>query len=241
MKKRKAMRGLSDVQLLAFIESLPAGMALVDEGGQPVWANRLARQLLPLRATTSPSDDTGTALAVLIGQLIAALPPFRTEEHVRWTVTGGGVVEATLRRMWGSQVALWLTPSVEIAQAPAARAAADALTTWQLIVAERMLEESVVGLVAADSSGAIAWMNAHARRLLGGAAKRVGRDAQRDVARAARHVADGQLVAPIRMRFDLPARSVEAQFWNVAPGLAGVRFDEEEKDARAFWRDRLIA
>jgi hypothetical protein len=44
------------------------------------------------------------------------------------------------------------------------------------------------------------------------------------------------------MQVELPTRVVEALFWSVAPGLAGVSFDGEAEEARApSWRDRLIA
>jgi PAS domain-containing protein len=238
MKKPKDARGLSDQQLLALIESLPEGIALVDGNGRAKWANRRARELLALRATTSPADDVGTELGALVGRLVEAMPPFRSEERVRWSVTAGGSVDVALRRMWASQSALWLSPSAEVPHLEAGDAT-PAPTTLQLIVAERMLEDATVGLIVANGSGAIEWMNPQARRLLGSATKRVGRDAKRDVARAARHVANGKLVASVRARLELPMRAVEARFWNVAPGLAGVLFDGEAEEARSSFR--LIA
>jgi PAS domain-containing protein len=242
MKKSKVMRGLSDMELLSVIESLPEGMALIDAAGRPVWANRLARRLLTLRATTSPADDVGTQLDFLIARLSAAMPPFRSEECGRWTVKGGGVVDVTLRRVWGSQVALRMLASPDLLRAAQADRAATEPSSWQLIVAERMLEESVVGLVVANEAGGIDWMNPQAHRMLGGGARHVGRDAQRDVARAARHVASCRLLGPIRMNVELPTRTVEALFWNIGPGLAGVLFEDDVEEMRApFGRERLIA
>jgi PAS domain-containing protein len=238
--KRSSLRGLSDRQLSAVIESLPEGMALLDAAGGSVWANRLARRLLALRATTSPEDTIGTELGRLIGRFVEVMPPFRDEGHARWTVAGGDVVAVTLRRVWASQVAIRLSPPPEAAGA-AADDATVRPTALQLILAERLLEESSVGLVVANTDGRIYWMNPQAKRLLDGAAKRCGRNAQRDVARAARHVAAGR-IAPIRMRVELPTRVVEARFWNAAPGLAGVLFDDEDGEAASAFRgERLIA
>ena len=88
-------------------------------------------------------------------------------------------------------------------------------------------------IVVANAAGRVDWMNAQAHRLLDGATRRIGRDPQREVARAARHVATGRLRAPIRMHVDLQTRLVDAVFWNVAPGLAGVLFDVGVEDMRA--------
>ncbi len=242
MKKANAMRGLSDTQLGAIVGSLPEGMALFDGIGRTVWANRLARRLFALRTTTSPDDEGGTELRVLVGRLIGCMPPFRAEEYVRWTVAGGGAVEVALRRIWGGQVAARLSPSLLITRPEPVDDEDAPLSTLQLIVAERLLEEAVVGLAVANGDGRIQWMNRQAQRLLGGA-QRIGRDAQRDVARAARHVASGQLVAPIRMHLQLATRVVDAVFWSAAPDLAGVLFDgDEEEAARAPHRhEKLIA
>jgi len=183
MKKPKAMRGLSDVQLSAFVATLPEGMAVVDDGGAVVWANRFARQLLALRATTSADDPAGSTLGALVAQLVAVMPPFRSEEFARWSVTDGGVVEVSLRRLSASQVALRLTAPLDLARTPHADDSASTPTPWQLIVAERMLEEAAVGLVVANAKGHIDWMNPQADRLLGAASLRMGHDARRGVAR----------------------------------------------------------
>jgi PAS domain-containing protein len=233
MTKSNVMRGLSDTQLLAVVESMPEGMALTDAAGRMAWANRRARQLFSLRATTSPEDDVGTELGVLVARLVGVMPTFRNEEYARWAVIGGGVVEIVLRRIWASQVAVWLSPSAEIARAAHSDDAAKPPSTWQLIVVERLLDENVIGLVVADAGGRIDWMNPQAQRLLGGGKRHIGCDPQRNVARAARHVASGQLRAPIRMHVDLRTRVVDALFWNVAPGLAGVLFDDGVGEVRA--------
>ena len=233
MTKSNLMRGLSDTQLLAVVESVPEGMALTDSGGRMAWANRRARQLFWLRATTSPEDRVGTELGVLVARLIGAMPAFRNEQVARWTVIGGGSVEIGLRRMWASQVAVRLSPSAELADAAYGDVAAMTPSTWQLIVVERLLDENVVGLVVADATGRIDWMNPQAQRLLGGGKRRSGCDPLRNVARAARHVASGRLRAPIRMHVDLGTRGVDALFWNVAPGLAGVLFEDGAEDVRA--------
>jgi PAS domain-containing protein len=233
MKKANLMRGLSDMQLLAVVESMPEGMALTDADGHIAWANRWARQLMSLRATTSPQDDVGRALGVLVERLVGVMPPFRSEEYARWSAIGGGSVEVGLRRIWGSQVALRLSPSAEIARADHDDEAAPRPSAWQLIVIERLLEEAAMGIVVANAAGRVDWMNAQAHRLLECGTRRVGRDPQREVARAARHVANGRLRAPIRMHVDLQTRLVDAVFWNVAPGLAGVLFDVGVEEVRA--------
>jgi PAS domain-containing protein len=233
MKKSNVMRGLSDTQLVAVVESMPEGMALTDADGRMTWANRRARHLMSLRSTTSPQDDVGTELGVLIERLVALMPTFGNEQYARWTVTGGGVVEVVLRRIWAAQVAVRLSPSAQIARAAHGDDAAARPSTWQLIVVERLLEESAVGLVVANAAGRIDWMNPQAQRLLGGGKRRIGRDPEREVARAARHVASGRLRAPICMHVDLQTRVVDALFWNVAPGMAGVLFDESVEEVRA--------
>ncbi|HEY2743784.1 MAG TPA: PAS domain-containing protein [Polyangia bacterium] len=234
------MRGLSDTQLVALLESFPEGIAFLD-GDRTVWANRRASALMALRATTSSDDEVGTELGVLVGRLVGAMPALRCEELAGWTVVGGGFVEVALRRMWSSQVAVRLAPSSDLVGASYAAGAAVPPTTWQLIVAEQMLEESIGGIVVANAAGRIAWMNAQAQRLLGAATRRAGGDAQRTIARAARHVARGQLGARIRMNLELPTRMLRALFWNVAPGLAGVTLDGDVAEAAAFGRERLIA
>jgi PAS domain-containing protein len=241
MKKPQPMRGLSDVQLSAFVASLPEGLAVLDDVGRIVWANRFARQLLALHIITSADDPVGAALGALVAQLVGTMPPLRSEEYARWSVSDGGVVEVSLRRLSASQVALRLTAPLDLARTPYADDSATAPTPWQLIVAERMLEESAVGLVVANAAGRIDWMNPQADRLLGAASRRMGRDARRGVARAARHVASEELRAPIRMRVELPTRVVGALFWNVAPATAGVLFDDDVELVRAPWRERLIA
>ena len=75
------MRGLSDLELSALVESLPDGLALADDRGEQLWANRRARQLAAMRAATSPADRAGTELGLLMSRFVAALPPFRGEEH----------------------------------------------------------------------------------------------------------------------------------------------------------------
>jgi PAS domain-containing protein len=242
MKKPKRMRGLSDVELSALLESLPKGLGLIDDSGDLAWANRLARQQLALRATTSCGDRAGTPLALLVERLVAEMPPWRGEQFARWTVIDGGEVEVSLHRLWAKQVAVRLTAPLELLRTPYADDDATAPSPWQLIVAERMLEESTVGLVVANPTGGIDWMNRQAHRLLGGDTRRMGRAARRRVARAARHVADGRLAGPIRMHVELPTRVVEALFWCAAPGMAGVLFaDDFESVKTPFWRERLIA
>ena len=233
MTKSSVMRGLSDMQLLAVVESMPEGMALTDAAGHVEWANRRARQLFSLRATTSPEDDVGTELGVLVARLVGVMPVFRNELSARWTVTDGGIVEINLRRTWASQVAVRLLPSADVVHSARGNDAAEPPSTWQLMVIERLLDEAAVGLVVADAAGRIAWMNPQAQRLLGGGNRHIGTDLQRNVARAARHVASGQLRAPIRMHVDLRTRIVDALFWDVAPGLAGVLFDGGNEDVRA--------
>lgn len=237
MKPANVMRGLSDTQLWALIESLPEGMALLDGSGHTLWANRLARHVWGLRTTTSPDDRVGIPLGALIERFIDAMPPVGGDAHARWTVDAG-TVEVTLRRIWASQVAVRLSPPPDMAGTDCADDAAARPSAWQLILAERQLEEAVLGVVVANPAGRIEWMNPQAQRLLGGAHKRAGCDAKRNVARAARHVANGRLRAPIRMRVELAARAVEARFWSVGPGLAGVLFDDEEEARAAV---RLIA
>jgi len=242
MRKANQMRGLSDIELAALVESLPDGLALADDRGEQLWANRRARQLAAMRATTSPADRAGAELGLLMSRFVAALPPFRGEEHARWSLEGGGAVEVTLRRLWASQVALRLVPSRQVASSQYGDDGGAPLSPCQLILVERLVEEAAVGLVVADDGGHIGWMNRQAQRLLGGAPRRLGGGVERRVARAARHVASGRLPAPIRMQVELPTRVVEALFWSVAPGLAGVSFDGEAEEARApSWRDRLIA
>jgi PAS domain-containing protein len=242
MKKPKRMRGLSDMELTALLESLPEGLALVDDTGELAWANRLARRQLALRATTGCGDRAGAALAVLVERLVAEMPPWRDEQDARWTVMDGAEIEVSLRRLWASHVAVRLTAPVELSRAPYVDSDPTAPSPWQLIVAERMLEQSAFGLVVANPNGGIDWMNAQAHRLLGGATPRMGRDARRRVTRAARHVAGGRLTGPIRMHLDLATRVVDALFWSVAPGMAGVLFDDDVEPMKtAFWRERLIA
>ncbi|HEX4460688.1 MAG TPA: PAS domain-containing protein [Polyangia bacterium] len=233
MKKPNVMRGLSDTQLLAVVESMPEGMALTDAEGHIAWANRWARQLMSLRVTTSPEDGTGTRLGQLVERLVGVLPPFRTEEYAHWSAIGGGTVEVGLRRIWAAQVAVRLSPSAEIARADHDDEPARPPSAWQLIVIERLLEEAAMGIVVANAAGHIDWMNAQAHRLLDAGTRRIGRHPQREVARAARHVATGRLRAPIRMHVDLQTRLVDAVFWNVAPGLAGVLFDVGVEEVRA--------
>lgn len=242
MKKSKMMRGLSDVELLALIESLPEGVALLDADGHALWGNRLARQLLAMRATTGPTDCLGTELAVLVGRLIDIMPASRIDEYARWMLASGVAVEIKLQRLWASRVALWLSTSSELERATSRDESTPAPTAKDLIVAERLLEESVVGLVVADGAGGIDWMNPQARRLLGGASKRSGRNAQRTLARAARHVAKGNLPAPlIRTQLDLETRDVEARIWSVAPGLAGVLFGEEAGELGGTFRGEAMS
>lgn len=230
MEKPRAGRTLSDTQWLAVLESLPDGIALLDGGGRVLWANGLGRWLLPLRAT-DPGEPSEGELGALVRRRVALLPPLVDDERVRCAVAGGGVVDVSLRRMWGSRIALWMAASSEVPR-PQPNEVTAPPACAQLVVVERMVEDALVGVVVANDAGAIAWMNAQARRLLGEATRHIGRDAQRDVARAARHVATARLPGPIRIRFELPARGVEARFWHVGPGLAGVLFDGEGGEAR---------
>ncbi|MCU1280033.1 MAG: hypothetical protein JWM53_3579 [bacterium] len=235
MKSSSTMRGLSDGQLAALIESLPEGMALFDEAAAPAWMNREARRLLSLRATLSLEDSEGAALGQLIPRLVEALPSHRSEQHARWTVEGGGVVRVVLRRIWGSQVAAWLCGPAAAEPRPLGGGNGDAktLSPMQLIVAERLLDEAVVGLAVANAAGQLRWMNQQAERLLG-CGQRIGRYAERSVARAARHLASGNLIAPVRIHLQLRTRAVDALFWNAAPQLAGVLLHEEH--ARSLHR-----
>jgi PAS domain-containing protein len=223
MKQSSTVRGLSDGQLAAVVESLPEGIGLFDAEAAPVWLNREARRLLQLRTTLSPEDGAGVALESLLPRLVEAMPTWRSEQHARWTVEEGGVVGVVLRRLWGSQVAAWL--SGPAAAEPGSRGRcegpANVMSPMQIIVAERLLDEAVVGLAVTNSTGQVRWMNQQAERLL-------GHDAERTVARAARHIARRSLIAPVRLRLQLlPTRAVHTLFWNVAPQLAGVLLHEE--------------
>jgi hypothetical protein len=212
---------LSDAELTAVIETLPEGLAIIAEG-HTVWANRLARKLSTPRVTTRPADDEGTELGELVERFVGRMPALRSEDYARWAVTDGDVVEVALRRLWSSQVAVRLSVPPELARAPGTDDAFAPLTSCELLIVERLLDESVLGIVVADAAGHIEWINTQAHRMLGPVARRVGLDARRDLARAARHVASGILSAPVRTRVALPTRTVGARFWNVAPGLAGV-------------------
>lgn len=229
MTKETARRGLSDEQLTAMIESLPEGLALVAEG-RVVWANRLGRRLAAWPVATEGADEEGSELGELVARFAAEQPPFRGEEQARWTLAGGVVVEVALRRLWGAQTAVRMSPPPELARSEHAEEQAMALSSYQLVLVERLLEESVFGLVVADDAGHIEWLNRQAHRMLGAVERRLGVDAGRDLARAARHVARGQLTAPVRTRLAMPSRTVAARFWSVAPGLAGVLLSEDEEE-----------
>ncbi|MCU1279865.1 MAG: hypothetical protein JWM53_3411, partial [bacterium] len=201
MKPSRPPRGLSDTQLAALVESLPEGMGLYDEAAAPLWMNRQARRLLSLRSTLNPEDTEGTSLARLLPRLIETVPTWRFEQHARWAVAGGGVVRVVLRRIWGSQLAAWLHGPAPAEQDASndAYGAPKSLSPAQLIVAERLLDEAVVGLAVTSSAGRICWMNQQAERLLC-CGQQLGHGAQRRLARAARHVARRSLVAPVRTR-----------------------------------------
>lgn len=231
MKTSNTQRGLSDVQLAALVESLPEGIGMLDEAAAPVWMNREARRLLGLSARLDPRDREGAALGLLIPRLVAEMPAYRTEQQARCAVEGGGVVRVLLRRAGGPQLAIWLRGSAAVDAGPARRATGErpALTPTQLIVAERLLDDAAVGLALANAAGQIRWMNRQAARLLAGG-QRIGSDAERSVARAARHIASGT-VAPARMRLLLPNRALDALFWKPAPHLAGVLLRDESGGA----------
>src|SRR4051794_30232934 len=155
MKISHTARGLTDAQLGALVESLPEGMGLFDEATAPVWMNREARRLASLRGWWDPEDRQGTALGLLIPGLIASMPTYRMEQHARCEVEGREIVRIVLRRVWGTQVAMWLHGSraveSELMREEAGRA--QRLTQGQLIVAERLLDEAVVGVAAANDFG----------------------------------------------------------------------------------------
>ena len=229
MTREAGRRGLSDQQLTAMIESLPEGLAIIADG-RIVWANRLGRRLGAWPAAKSEGNDEDVELGELITRFAAQLPPFRGEEHARWSLAGGLVVEVGLRRLWGAQTAVRMSPPPELARAEHADEAMMELSSYQLLLLERLLEESAVGLVVTDDAGHIEWLNTQAHRMLGAVERRLGVDAGRDLARAARHVARGQLTAPVRTRLALPTHTVAACFWSVAPGLAGVLLSEEAEE-----------
>jgi PAS domain-containing protein len=222
-------RGLSDAQLGALVESLPEGMGMYDEAAAPVWMNREARRLMSLRSTWDPGDNEGTELGKLIPRLVAALSTTRLEQHARCTVEGDEVVRIVLRRDWGSHTSVWLHGSraVESGSLREEVGGASPLSPGQLIVADRMLEEAVIGLAVADDYGQICWMNRQAWRLLR-CGPRTSTGAEKNVGRAARHVASGNLVAPVRLHLQLQARGLDALFWNAGPRLAGVLLHEEQ-------------
>ena len=226
MKKPNSTWGLSDAELTATIESMPDGIALFDGDGDLLWANRRGRRLLALLASTTPGSAAGTPLALLVARLIGELP-LRGEEYARWLVDDGGVVEVALKRAWGSHIGVRLSSSFDVARTELEGATATPDGPLQIIVIERLLDEADVGVAVADGSGRIRWMNQQAQRVFG-SIRRLRHDAERDIGRAARHVAAGQLAAPIRMRLQLPTRAVEAKFWSAAPGLAGVLFVDDD-------------
>jgi PAS domain-containing protein len=229
MEKPNAQWGLSDDELTATIESLPDGFALFDEDGDLLWANRRARRLLALFVSTGAGVADGTALALLVARLVVVLSPVRRDEHARWSVEeGSGVVDVALRYGCSAHVAVRLSSSCDVARGEVAAASALPADPLQLIILERMLDEDDLGLAVANGGGQIRWMNQQAKRLFSGAT-RWHWDVERDVGRAARHVAMGKLTAPVRTRLQLPTRMVDAQFWRAGNGLAGVRFGDEHE------------
>jgi len=234
MKKPKAARGLSDNELAAMIESLPDGLALFDATGALTWANRRGRRLLALHATETPAVGVGSELESLIARLIGALTPVRRDEYARWAVSEGGTVDVALR-FWGAQVVARLTAPPQLARDEIPGRARE-IAPFQLIILERVLDEADIGLAVATERGRIRWMNQQAKRLFG-SARRQQHDAERDIVRAARHVAAGELAASIRLTLQLPTRAVDAQFWAAAPGLAGVRFDDSEE---MVWQEESL-